>query len=60
MQHHDDDYELPEGLSKWKDGKIMANCRRCGNAYEWEVEVELWSGEDNYYNLCGGDQHCIP
>lgn len=50
--------DLPEGLTLSLDGKYMAQCRKCGNHYEWWVEPELF----DYYsdaNSCGSF-YCTP
>lgn len=50
--------DLPEGLRN-NNGKIECECRRCGNWYEWPVDVADYV-EDDYSNLCGGSPWCCP
>lgn len=45
--------ELPDGVYI----QLRAKCRRCDNVYDYDGELEDW---DDYYNLCGGSQYCIP
>lgn len=47
---------LPDGLFD-RGGKIMAICRSCEKAYEWEGEKDEFSEDCNY---CGGGERCLP
>lgn len=39
---------------------IMMRCRSCGKRYEWGGSFNDLLDFDEYYNLCGGSDRCIP
>ena len=39
---------------------IMMRCRSCGKRYEWGGGIDDLENFDDYYNLCGGSDRCIP
>lgn len=65
--HLDDEPMEPEGLPDWLDGNpedgYMAECRRCGEWFEWHAD---WGLTDDDYEgaYCGsghgGAFHCSP
>lgn len=51
--------ELPDGLWRMNDGRLMYECVSCGENSEWPAGIKDFD-INNHANMCGRSPRCCP